>query len=84
MNHWVAIPKNYMNELNDSQIKVKSENGNYFINLQAVDCPNDCSCSCVSFLKYCVCKHLVAYCIINNLNLVDGRYLKKKKYFDQK
>ena len=58
-----------------SQIKVKSENGDYIINLQAGDCPNGCSCFCVSFLKYCVCKHLVAYCIINNLNkLVDEQY----------
>ena len=68
-----------------SQITVKGENGDYLINFKSTDCPNGCSCSCPMFLKYCVCKHLVGYCILNNLNnIVDQRYLKKKTCFVMK
>ena len=35
---------------------------------------NKYSCECPFFLKYAVCKHLVAYSNLNNLKLFDEKY----------
>ncbi len=78
-----ALKNDIFREIPGKKVRVNGASDTYIINDS--NCVNNCSCNCPFFYKYCVCKHLLAFCIINNWhNKVDNRYIKTKTYFQAK
>ena len=83
--------KTLANQLTGKNFKIvrkrviyKGELNKYILNLNDEQCHNNCSCSCNYFIKSSVCKNLVAYSNLNNLNIFDKIYSKPVKFVNKK
>jgi len=70
----LTIIKNNFSKEKGSIYYTNADGYRYKIVLNSNKYHNKYSCECPFFLKYAVCKHLVAYSNLNNLKLFDEKY----------